>query len=133
MDQNLERLGRLCAKLHTAIPVDNSSTLARVEHKTEQTQVAIRSFSEMTSDEHDRKTLDWLSNLDPSPKLEANTLLQQPETSRWLLEERIRDWLHSGSFVRLCGPNGIGKTVLVYVSQNYVPPLRSTYSFKAQA
>jgi hypothetical protein len=71
-------------------------------------------LSQTTIDAQEQKIPDWLSPLDPKVKHRDTTRLQQPNTTRWILEEQsIREWLDRGTFVWLHGAMGIGKTVLV--------------------
>jgi hypothetical protein len=94
--KNRERLSRLFAILQTAISVDSASTLVSIEQK------------------QDQIILEWLSPLDHKVKHMDTTRLQQPNTTRWFLDEpNIREWLDRGTFVWLHGAMGIGKSVLV--------------------
>lgn len=60
------------------------------------------------------KMLYWLSTLDPTVKHTATTILKEPGTYEWFLQERdIVEWLNHRRLFWLHGASGTGKTVLM--------------------
>jgi hypothetical protein len=112
--KNRERLGRLCASLHTAISIESAATLQTLEHEQKWGNVAIRELARNAEEIQEQKMLDWLSPLDPTVKHTASMLLKQPGTDEWFLEEKtFLEWLNDGSLLWLYGASGTGKTVLM--------------------
>jgi len=112
--KNRERLGRLCATLHSTISVESASTLRALEHEQKCGNEAVRELARNINGLQEQKILDWLSVLDPTVKHTAITLLKQPGTGEWFLREKpVLDWLHNGELFWLHGISGTGKTVLM--------------------
>lgn len=112
--KNRERLGRLCASLHTAISIRSASTLRTLEHEQKWGNGVIRELARNADEIQEQKMLDWLSSLDPTVKHTATTLLKQPGTDEWFLQEQaVLDWLNHGKLFWLHGAGGTGKTVLM--------------------
>jgi ankyrin repeat domain-containing protein 50 len=112
--KNRERLSRLCANLHTTISIESASTLRALEHEQKWGSMVIRELVRNTDDFQEQKLLEWLSPLDPIVKHTAATLLKQPGTDEWFLQEKtFLDWLNDGSLLWLHGISGTGKTVLM--------------------
>ncbi|KAF2827073.1 hypothetical protein CC86DRAFT_416916 [Ophiobolus disseminans] len=104
--KNGERINRLCAILRTALSIDNTSTLARIENQ--QTQVVLS-----VHDSNERQMLAWLSPISPIEKHVAATTLVQPGTCDWIFREQaFNQWMDEGKFLWVHGASGIGKTVL---------------------
>jgi hypothetical protein len=118
--KNRERLSRLCANLHTTISIESASTLRTLEHEQKWGNVVIRELARSTDEIQAQKMLDWLSSLDPTVKHTAVTLLKQPGTVEWFLEEKFfLDWLEDGCLFWLHGVSGTGKTVLTLVFRSH--------------
>ncbi|KAF2731353.1 hypothetical protein EJ04DRAFT_566899 [Polyplosphaeria fusca] len=65
-------------------------------------------------DVENEKILEWLSMLNETVKHMTTTALKQPGTYEWFLkEQRVLDWLSTGTLLWLHGASGVGKTVLV--------------------
>lgn len=112
--KNRERLGRLCASLHTAISIESASTLRTLEHEQKWGNEVVRELMWNADEIKVQKMLDWLSTLDPTVKHTATTLLKQPGTCEWFLQEQtVCDWLNHGKLFWLHGASGMGKTVLM--------------------
>lgn len=112
--KNHERLGRLCASLHTAISIKSASTLRTLEHEQKRGNDVIRELARNADEIQAQKILDWLSSLDPAVKHTATTLLKQSGTVEWFLQEQaVLDWMSHGKLFWVHGASGTGKTVLV--------------------
>ena len=112
--KNLERLGRLCASLHTAVSIKSASTLRTLEHEQRRGNDVIRELARNADEIQEQKILDWLSSLDPAVKHTATTLLRQPGTVEWFLQEQaVLDWMNHGKLFWVHGASGTGKTVLM--------------------
>ncbi|KAH7363690.1 hypothetical protein BKA66DRAFT_552081 [Pyrenochaeta sp. MPI-SDFR-AT-0127] len=109
-----EHINRLCTVLISAVTVDNSASLLRLEKMQRSDLKHTENLARISHDIEEQKMLTWLSILQPNTKHNATTILQQPGTSDWLLEKKpIIEWIDSGDFLWLYGPSGVGKTVLV--------------------
>jgi hypothetical protein len=112
--KNRERLGRLCASIHTAISIESASTLRTLEHEQKGGNKIIAELERNADEIEEQKMLDWLSSLDPTAKHTATTLLKQPGTVEWFLQEQaVVDWRGNGRLFWVYGASGTGKTVLM--------------------
>lgn len=112
--KNRERLGRVCASLHTAISIESAATLRTLQLEQRRGNKVISELMWNVDEMKEQKVLDWLSTLDPRAKHTATTVLKQPGTYEWFLQEQtFIDWLNHGNLFWLHGASGVGKTVLI--------------------
>jgi len=107
-------LNRLCASLHTAIAIKSATTLRILEREQKRSNEVVKKLEHTARNVEERKILDWLSTLDETVKHTNTKVLKQSGTYEWFLkEQRVLNWLDTGTLLWLNGASGAGKTVLV--------------------